>query len=83
MKNVIIGTLIVFITSVTSFYYLTNSLSSELNKKTDEYKSKIGQRIVIEKDTLTVVDYSIVMETFTLSNGKQVNSVIVFGNKAK
>lgn len=83
MKNVIIGTIIVFITSVTSFYYLTNSLSSELNKKTDEYKSKIGQRIVIEKDTLTVVDYSIVMETFTLSNGKQVNSVIVFGNKAK
>lgn len=57
---------------------LTNTITSEINKEKSKYKVKIGQKFILEKDTLTIVDYSSIMETFTLSNGKEVNASIVF-----
>ena len=51
---------------------------SEVNKEGDKYKVKIGETFVFEKDTVTIIDYSLTNETFTFSNGKQVNSNFVF-----
>ena len=54
------------------------SIKSEIDKEKNKYKVKIGQKFILEKDTLTIIDYSSIMETFTLSNGKEVNTSIVF-----
>ena len=37
------------------------------------YEKYLGFKQVVDGDTLTVVDYSIVFETFTLSNGTEVS----------
>ena len=57
---------------------LTNSITSEIDKEKNKYKVKIGQKFILEKDTLTIIDYSSIMETFTLSNGIEVNASIVY-----
>jgi len=43
-----------------------------------ENESYAVYRTIFEKDTLTIIDYSSIMETFTLANGKEVNASIVF-----
>ena len=57
---------------------LTSSITSEIGKEQNKYKVKIGQKVFLEKDTLTIIDYSSIMENFTLSNGKTVNASFVF-----
>lgn len=59
-------------------HLLTSSITSEIDKEKNKYKEKIGQKFILEKDTLTIIDYSSIMETFTFSNGKEVNASIVF-----
>ena len=78
MKKMIIGIIALATLFVFCVLLLTTSITSEIDKEKSKYKTKIGQKLVLEKDTLTIVDYSSVMETFTLSNGKEVNSSIVF-----
>ena len=49
----------------------------------DKYKTKIGEIFILEKDTLTIIDYSLFNKTFTLSNGKEVNSNLILNSKTK
>lgn len=39
--------------------------------------AKIGKKILYERDSLTVVDYSFWNDTYTLSNGVKVNKKLV------
>ena len=41
------------------------------------YKDQVGEKIEIDGITLTIVDYSIIEDNFTLSNGTKINSVMV------
>lgn len=59
-------------------HLVTTSITSEIDKEKNKYKVKIGQKFILEKDTLTIIDYSSIMNTFTLSNGKEVDASIVF-----
>lgn len=72
-----IATVIIFVLSV---HLLTKSITNEIDKKTEKYKGKVGEKFILEKDTLIIIDYSTIKESFTLSNGKEVNSSMVFGN---
>lgn len=38
-----------------------------------KYKSKLGSKIIINKDTLQIIDYSILNENFVLNNGVTIN----------
>lgn len=78
MKKMIIGMIALVVLFVFCVHLLTSSITSEIDKGKNKYKVKIGQKIILEKDTLTIIDYSSIMETFTLSNGKEVNASIVF-----
>lgn len=55
-------------------YFMLFSLNNTMQEMDDEYKSNIGKEIILEKDTLTIVDYSLWDETYTLSNGVKVNT---------
>jgi hypothetical protein len=74
MKKMIVG----MIALVAVFAFCVHVLTTSIDKEKDKYKVKIGQKFILEKDTLTIIDYSSIMETFTLSNGQEVNASIVF-----
>jgi len=58
--------------------YMQTSLISEIEKDQNKYKAEIGKKLILEKDTLTIINYSSVLENFTLSNGTIVNASLVF-----
>ena len=49
----------------------------KLNTEENKYKKHIGEKYIMDKDTLTIVDYSIFSMNFTLSNGRKVNYVLI------
>ena len=50
-----------------------HGIVGEINSIDDKYKPYVGEIIVISKDTLYILDYSILNENFTLSNGSVIN----------
>jgi hypothetical protein len=75
MKNLAPALVVLFLISF-GIYHLTNSLSF-LNKRNKEMQLNIGKKIIIEDDTLIVIDYSFFNDSYTLSNGICVNKSIV------
>ena len=61
--------------------FLWNKMYSDLKKEvavdSEKYKARIGTKFILDKDTLTIVDYSYITKTFSLSNGVNVNEKIV------
>jgi len=66
---------------VIAVVYLLNSagtdITKRLNTKENKYKKHIGEKYMMDKDTLAIVDYSIWEENFTLSDGRKVNYVLI------
>lgn len=52
---------------------LTNSLKSEVGK----IESKVGTKLILEKDTVMIIDYSLLKNSYTLSNGKEISFELV------
>lgn len=59
---------------------IIKDVKSEYSEATEKYKAKVGERFVIEKDTLLITDYSMINGTFTLSDGRKVNEKLIFDN---
>lgn len=81
MKKMLLFTAVMFGLFIFLIHSLTTSVTSEIKKERNKYEVKIGTKYVLEKDTLTVVDYSSIFETFTLSNGKTVNASLILKQK--
>lgn len=45
----------------------------EIKKSRDKYRELIGEKIVIRKDTLELLNYNFIMKEYTLSNGVKVD----------
>jgi hypothetical protein len=54
-----------------------NKYAQELKFIDINAKENIGNRIVINKDTLMIVDYSLINKTYTLETGVKVNFNLV------
>ena len=57
--------------------YIGNDVTEKLNNTENKYKKHIGKKHIIDKDTLTIVDYSIWEENFTLSDGRKVSYILI------
>lgn len=77
MRKIIIP-IVLFVALIFTWTYVFNDINSELKKEKEKYKVMIGKKFVLEKDTLIIVDYSGLKETFTLSDGREVNEKLVF-----
>lgn len=53
------------------------------NKLDNNYKKHLGEKCIISKDTLTIVDYNRWDETFILSNGVKINYDLIENNSTK
>lgn len=54
-----------------------NMLKYSINENAKEWDFYVGKSIIMDKDTLTVLNYSRIESTYTLSNGITVNSKLV------
>lgn len=48
-------------------------LISKINQAEKEIKSYVGTKVEVAGDTLTILDYSLLEENYTLSNGVKVS----------
>ena len=55
----------------------SNLVSNEVEKTQNSYEKHIGETYVLEGDTLKVIDYSVINGTYTLSNGVEINKVLI------
>lgn len=68
--------------SVLLFSFVVRCTDSVKSDK-DRYHNKVGSTVVVNKDTLTIVDYKYWSSKFILSNGTEVLSEIVFNKNNK
>jgi hypothetical protein len=61
--------IIISLVFAVGMWFLIGKLFDEGEKQTQVTKSFIGKKVVIEKDTMTVIDYSTFSKTYKLSNG--------------
>lgn len=67
--------LLLFIAAATVL--LAHYISKGIKEEKASYEVNIGKTIVIGGDTLMIVDYNSIFETYKLSNGTEVNKAIV------
>ena len=77
IHKIIIGMVVCVIVLSFLLNKLFNNLTSEISKEKEKYEKYVGEKHIIDKDTLTITDYSILEETFTLSNGQKVSYKLV------
>ena len=53
---------------------IVNSFSDTVSK----YKSKLGEKVIFNGDTLQIIDYSLINNNYTLSNGRIVNCKLIY-----
>lgn len=53
---------------VSALVYLTRSITSDITGMEDNMKELVGEKVLIENDTLTIIDYSLIKSNYTLNN---------------
>ena len=54
-------------------YLLLRNIGNEFQDLENKFKTEIGKEIILHKDTLIILDYSLINETFTLNNGTKMS----------
>jgi hypothetical protein len=72
-KAWIIKILVTVITSIVFTWCLSNILD-RFNTNQNETAQRIGQMVVMGKDTLMIVDYSTLNKTYTLDSGIEIST---------
>ena len=67
----------ILLLSASAITFIFNDFKSSMEKKELEIKKELGKKVVFEKDTVTVIDYNTLKETYTLSNGIEVSFYLV------
>lgn len=44
-----------------------------LNAQKSEIENRVGSKVILEKDTLMILDYSLINNNYKLSNGKEIS----------
>jgi hypothetical protein len=63
---------------------LTNNIHTSVEAFEDytvKFETKLGTTYVIDNETLTIVDFSLVKEVFVLSDGREIHANLVFSDE--
>ena len=73
----LIAPVILLVVMTLLFVWLIHSCSSKIEDLIEElrveYKSCLGDTLVFNNDTLIIIDYNMLNETFTLNNNSELN----------
>jgi len=64
---------ILFVVLTIGYFFSQRAINREIDEKTKVYKSKLGEQFILEKDTLTIIDYNSFRGVFILSDGREIN----------
>ena len=65
----ILGLLFIFLVG----WGMADVIKNEIKK----YESNLGKKVILEKDTLKVIDYSIIHQNYILSNDKKISFALI------
>ena len=79
MKKIFVGVLIVIaiLFCIVAPCYFIYDVFSILEKTELEVNSNIGAKVILNKDTLVVVDHSYLSSTYTLSNNVKIETSLI------
>jgi len=77
MKQLITGVIAFISVTFIIGIWLADNVNNEIKELEETYKVNLGKKILIDKDSLTIIDYSTFNESYTLSNGKSINKSLV------
>jgi hypothetical protein len=83
IKRIFVAAVVLVLASLTMTVWFLCSLAKGIGNADQEYKGCVGQEVVMGLDTLKVVDYNLLERTFTLTDGTEVNSTMVFDERLK
>ena len=66
--------ILIMASSLVCFIWFGFRVFKDISNETIKYKSNIGKYIVIEGDTLLVVDASMIQSSYTLSSGLKIDN---------
>jgi len=64
-------------------FMIGKSVVNSYNSYEDSVKIMVGDKVLLEKDTLSIIDYSLVNKTYELSNGSNISFDFAKKNKMK
>lgn len=79
---IILGIQALIVTGIISLYSMSAKASEERKALREKYDAYLGKQFVLDGDTTTIIDHSILTRTFTLSNGTEVNYALVAPKEA-
>jgi hypothetical protein len=69
---VAIGIFITLLVFGTLVYFISLTINAVVSAE-EKVKSKVGSTVIIKKDTLIIIDYSMLKQNYTLSDGREVS----------
>ena len=69
--------LLFFIGIVYLFFYLLGDCSSDLISEIDKFQEAVGDTVVLQGDTLMIIDCSILNDSYTLEDGRTISYELV------
>lgn len=73
MKKLLLIAAVGFVVVVAMLLWAIDGIYKTIDETSEEYKELVGEKIIIDKDTLLVTDYSVWLRKFYLSNGSEVS----------
>jgi hypothetical protein len=81
MKKIIALSIVLVLVPTVLTVICLASLAKGVSNVDQEYKDFLGTKVLVGKDSLQITDYDLLERTFTLRDGTQVNSSLVFNKK--
>ncbi len=73
MKSPLIITLFIFTCISIMAVLLTGVIAGKLEREKEKARNLLGKDVILNKDTLTIIDYNLVLNTYTLSNNQEID----------
>lgn len=77
MKKQILTVVVSLVIILAIIIFLVSRMDSTIKVETAKIKKRLGTSVVIENDTLLIVDYSMGRGSYTLSDGKEISWYLV------
>jgi hypothetical protein len=81
MKKIIALSIVIVLVPTVFTVICLASLAKGIGNVDQDYKDFVGTKVLVGKDSLQITDYNLLERTFTLTDGTQVNSSLVFNKK--
>ena len=62
---------------VLAWSLLMDKASDSIGSEIDKMKENVGQKVIMQNDTLMIIDYSILNDNYTLEDGRTISSDLV------